>query len=94
MRIQTYTQQPSERIRYEFSADKWLATGETLVQVETQVDGGLQIDSVAIEPLTARRYSFMVSGGTDGQEYEVTARCTTSIGQIREFEMTVQVEDI
>lgn len=88
MRLGKFKQAPLEKRRYFVDYSEWLDEGETLVTPLT-----FSILNVTTPPLTVTDSSistdslgvvFFVSGGLDGQQYQVDLIVNTSAGQIKE----------
>lgn len=86
-RLGKVTKYTHERKRYTVAYDEWVDTGETVALVEFSVTGDdanpVAVDAHAIseDGLTV---AFFVSGGDDGETYEVLITATTSGGQTKE----------
>ena len=75
-----------ERKRYAIDWSDWLDVGEGVSSVTFTVsnntaDSPLVIDDVAVLP-TALGVQYYVSGGVNGEQYEVVVTMTTNQGQI------------
>lgn len=96
-----FTQSPTEKRRYMIDATLDLNSGEILSGVSYSIispTGGditlLHITSISIVPNAAGSNVyclFFVDGGVDGQQYEVDFLLTTSIGQILECVVQINV---
>lgn len=103
MRIGRYTlagrvvQQPGERIRRLVKYDRWLEAGERITNVAVAIDNTettpLVVDGIVIGP-DSDRFAYYTSGGEDGEDYTVTFTITTSVGQTREDELLIGVQEI
>ena len=85
--------QPAEKKLERLSYDGWLYSGETLADIQLFVDPtgdaeDLVADEATVEGSMAQ---LMLSKGIDGEDYTVTIRVTTSLGQIKEDELMVRV---
>lgn len=85
-----FTQTPTENKRYLLDYTLFLSAGETIVSVTPQViplgqpplgSPPLVVSNLTVGPGGLQAIYF-VSGGVDGQAYEVQFAATTSIGQI------------
>lgn len=103
MRIGQYTkkgrmvQQPGENLRRLINYTRWMETGEFITEVETEVDNvtspAFVISNVVIDP-DGQKIAYYASGGVDGEDYTVTFRVTTSVGQTREDEILFGVREV
>jgi hypothetical protein len=90
----TYRQSPDERKRYSIDYSEWLATSETLTNVDlTPNDAALIIDGNTLTN-SSTAVTFFVSGGVDGAEYLVEALATTSDGQLKEDTIKFKLKDL
>lgn len=94
MRLAKFGKEPGERKRYVLDYSEWLETSETITNVAFAVtpSGALEVDSYSIGS-PATDVAFFVSGGVDGVTYSVEAVITTSVGQIREDQITYAVKE-
>lgn len=94
MRLAKFLKEPGERKRYVLDYSEWLEDSETITGVSFSVtpSGSLVVDSYSIGS-PATDVAFFVSSGTDGVSYTVEAQITTSVGQIREDQITYAVKE-
>ena len=84
MRLGRFTKTPVERKRYAIDYSQWLDTGETVSSfVFTTTPSDLVVNAGSLDT-TSTILTYFVSGGTDGQQYALDVRITTSGGQIKE----------
>lgn len=88
MRLGKFKQAPLENRRYFVDYSDWLDVGETLtappvLSVVETTSPPLTISSDAISS-DSLGVVFYVSGGLDGEEYQVDLVVTTSLGQVKE----------
>lgn len=87
MPLKKYVKAASERKRYSINYSDWLDIGETLTNVVFTIPTNnpstpLVVDDVAVTP-DSLGVQYYVSGGADGEQYEVVATATTSGTQIK-----------
>ena len=87
MPLKKYVKATNERKRYSIDYSDWLDVGELLTGVvftipTNNVTTPLVIDDIAITP-DGLGVQYYVSGGVDGEQYEVVATATTSGMQIK-----------
>lgn len=86
---------PSALLDYEMDWSAWLAEGETIVSsplpVVSSSAPALTVGTVSVSGGTKVR--FRIGGGVAGQNYTVTVRITTSIGQIDERSVLYRVRE-
>lgn len=70
--------------------EEWLGVGETISASTWTADAGITIESSSNTTTTT---SVLVSGGTDGIQYKVTNRITTSLGQTEDQYLLVSVKN-
>lgn len=86
MRLGKFVKTPDEVKRYTIEYSDWLDTGEycsSIVLTKLSGTGVLTLSTNAVGN-SATSVSFFVSGGVDGQDYEVSARMTTTANQVKE----------
>ena len=97
MKLGRFNKDPIERKRYTVDYSNWADEGETLLDVsftvEPDVVGGVSVDAFSILA-GAASVGLFVSGGLDRETYKVKILVTTSIGQVREDEITFAVRDL
>lgn len=97
MPLKKYVKAASERKRYSITYHEWLDTGELLSNVVFTVPVNnpttpLVVDDVAISP-DGLYVQYYVSGGADGEQYEVVATATTTGAQIKVDELLFVVRE-
>lgn len=97
MRLARYKQQPRENKRYCIGYTSWLATAETLTNLQVIVSPTtspvLAITDAVIDP-DGKNVIFFAGGGVDGTEYTVEILATTSEGQVKEDEVLFAIEEV
>lgn len=98
--IATETQSPNEELRYLLDYTLDLNTGESLVSVVPTVTSQseptplLVVDNVALAPAVGGQVSmatFFASVGTVGVSYEVSFLATTTLGQVIESVVRINI---
>ena len=100
--LDRFHKQPDEIKKYQVTYAEWLADGETVTNVDTEVsvvnpaasDVGeptLTIGTTSIPGGTV--FQYYVSSGTDGKTYKVTFKASTSDAQLVEGEIEFKVSD-
>ena len=98
MILARYEKQPLEVKDYDVSYVPWLlAMSDTLSALTTSVvclttptNTTLEVDSTTV---TDDAVKVWISGGTDGEQYKVTLRVTTTGGRVDESELIFRVRD-
>jgi hypothetical protein len=90
--IRTFRKDPDATLDYGFDweADDWLSSGETITDSVWTVQTGLTKDS---ESNTETTTTVWLSGGTAGEVYTVANQITTSAGRIDERTFGIVVEN-
>ena len=100
--IDKFIKQPNEVKKHQIDYSDWLATGETLSSVTTNVEivnaasGDVGEPTMTIStPLVVDDvyFQYYVNGGTDGKTYKVTFLADTSDSQTVESEIEFKVND-
>lgn len=99
--LDRFKKQPDEIKRYQIDYSEWLATGETLTSVDTDVivmnpasgDVGEPTLSIGSTQILGDFFVYYVSAGTDGKRYKVTFQANTSDAQLVESEIEFKVTD-
>jgi hypothetical protein len=87
---------PNALLDYKVDWSEWLVDGDTLTGDEWEIATTLsdtdtfEIESHAHDTTSATAW---ISGGTPGEEYDVTCRITTAHGRIDDRTFTLVVED-
>lgn len=96
MKLAKYVKQSTERKRYVVDYTDWLDTGETLTLASLAVSPAttppLVVDASAIGT-DNKTVVYFVNGGLDGRTYTITLTATTSVGQVKEDEITFSIRD-
>jgi len=97
MPLKKYVKATNERKRYSIDYSDWLDVGELLSGVvfsvpTNNVTTPLVIDDIAITP-DGLGVQYYVSGGVDGEQYEVLATATTSGAQIKVDDLLFTVRE-
>lgn len=97
MRLAKFSKTPDERKRYTVDYTDWLETSETVASatyaVREATTPALVVDAQSILSGN-KKVSFYVSGGDDGETYNVEVKITTSTGQVKEDVVIFAVRDI
>jgi hypothetical protein len=96
MRLAKFKQAPLENKRYAIDYSQWLDSNETLVGTQLNVRGVTTPPLVASTATIAEAGTtvvFFVSGGLDGEEYQIDILATSSSGQIKEDSVLYIIED-
>ena len=84
MKLGRFNKTPVERKRYAIDYSQWLDTGETVSSFTLAASPtGMTVDGSSLDT-TNTILTYFMSGGTDGQQYTLDVRITTSGGQIKE----------
>lgn len=90
MKLGSFATSPVNRIRFEIDYSEWLVSPEILSACEFFSDPeGLTLDSAAVVDGTSA--VFFVSGGTDGESYNLITVVATDGGQLRQDYIVVSV---
>jgi hypothetical protein len=88
MRLGKFKQAPLEKRRYFVDYSDWLDTGETIPSPATLNVVEATVPPLVVDGITLSTGNtgvvFYVSGGLDGEEYQVDIITTTSAGQVKE----------
>lgn len=77
---------PSSKVDYGCDWSNWLSTGETITASVWVLDGLVEEVSTNTDSAT----QVLVSGGTDGTQYTLVNRVTTSLGRIEDRSMLIE----
>lgn len=99
MILDTYEQQPGEKLDYDIDFSEWLAPGDSIVSVtssiETGPDSALTIDSpVPTVFPNGKMIKQWVSDGTNGVTYVVNFMATMNSGAVKEVELKFKIKEI
>lgn len=83
----TFTKDPDAVLDYTRSWADWLADGETISTSTWIAESGITIDSDTNDTTTA---TVWLSGGTAGEDYELTNRITTSASRTDDRTFRIQ----
>lgn len=86
-----FTKSPEATLDYKFDWSRWLPTGDTIATSSMTADTGLTVASDTHDTSTA---TVWLSGGTDGQNYDVVNEITTAGGRTDERTMVIQVRTL
>lgn len=97
MPLKKYVKATNERKRYSIDYSDWLDVGELLTDVAftiptNNITTPLVVDDIAITP-DGLGVQYYVSGGVDGEQYEVLATATTSGAQIKADDLLFTVRE-
>lgn len=83
---------PNDILDYRVNWSKWLSpTDDTLLLSDWIVPEGIEMDSESSDTTTA---TIWLSGGTAGEDYQLTNRITTAQGRQRDRTITIRVRDL
>ena len=86
MRLQKFRKGPADRKRYVIDYADWLNEDELLTGI--QMTGNVPIDNFYVDGYLVdtggKQVIFYVSGGFSGSSYDVYAKVTTSLQQVKE----------
>jgi hypothetical protein len=95
MRLGKFKQAPLETRRYFVDYSEWLDTGEILIAplVVNVVETTTPPLVISSEVISSDNLGvvFYVSGGLDGEQYQVDVIVTTSLGQVKEDNFTYNI---
>jgi len=90
----TFTKDPDAVLDYtrdwKATSDPWLADAETISTSTWVVPSGITEDSSTNDDTTT---TIWLSGGTDGTDYEITNRITTSASRTDDRTFRIQVRE-
>jgi hypothetical protein len=95
MKLATYYKSPAEVKRYRVDYSSWLDTGETVTARTLTVTpaGELLVDGSSITD-AGMSVTYFVSGGDNGQTYNINIQVQTSGGQTKEDDVYFKVRDV
>lgn len=86
-----FTKQPVEVQDYDISFTEYLASqSDTAVSHTATAEAGI---SILASNLTGGVVKVFVSGGTDGNQYKVSATVTTAGGRVKQGDIIVKVKE-
>lgn len=99
-KITTYEKQPDETRLFNFDFKPKMETGETILSVDSTVTDPAGI-TFGTTTINAQNVEILVSGGTGAisteieyNTYKLTVIVTTSLGQILELDVLLNIKDI
>lgn len=89
----TKQKSPADVLDYDISFAAWIATGDTITTVTTEVipQGQLAVDSVQVSSPIVKTW---VSGGEDGSTYEIKVTTSTQGGRVKEESFKIRVKEV
>lgn len=102
MTLQTTEKQVAEAVILQFDFSPDMADDETISSVssivadnqdEIAASSDVTITSIAISTVSTQMVQCIVSGGTNGERYKLTAVVTTSAGQVLEADGYLRVRN-
>ena len=90
MSYRTYVKDPDATRDYVWDFAPFLAAGDTIASHVMVVDPGITLGTNSHTPSTV---TARISGGTAGLNYNVTARVTTTAGQIDDRTIVLQIRE-
>jgi hypothetical protein len=91
MLMNRYVQSPGDYTRYAINLASWLATTETISELEVVAPDDITVDNVLVLLPTSKSYQLYVGGGVSGYLYDFVILVTTSQGQVRSDEFQLMV---
>ena len=89
--LATYTQQPADRLDYDFDYTNWLFDGDTVQSaIAASTPTGLTVGTPVV---SLTKVKLWISGGTNLATYKVTVTTTTVDGRIKQDEIRIKVKD-
>ncbi len=85
-----YIQDPDARLDYKIDWSNWLDTDDWIASARASAQTGITIDTSA---QTSTVHSFFLTGGTVGEEYEVTSHIWTNGGREDDRTIIIIVEE-
>lgn len=87
-----FTKQSTETLDYDVDYTDWFDGRADAPELhEAVAETGITLDSSA---MTGKIIKILLSGGTDGEKYKITARMITNSGVVKEADFTVRIKDI
>lgn len=91
--IATFEIQPSEVLDYDVDYASWLADGDTITSVTTQVTPPDELNVVSNIIQSGQRVKVWVSDGIDGTTYKVEVTITTDDGRVKQDEVRFRCKE-
>jgi len=85
-----FRKDPDARLDYTVDWEDWLGSSDFIVSAATSVQSGLTLYT---EAFTSTVHTIWLTGGTPGQEYNVTSRIITNAGRIDDRSFTIRVSE-
>lgn len=92
MILETYEQQPADRLDYDIHYDDWLSPGDA-VDAKTVVVTVDKPDLTVFITITGNTVKVWVEGGTNKTTYKITVTVETDDGRKKQDEFIVKVKD-
>ena len=86
MLLGKFTKEPADRKRYAIDYQDWLEQPEIITNIDVQIpQGGVSffVDSIVTDELKKQVFLY-VSGGEDGETYDVIVTIDTTASQIKQ----------
>ncbi len=78
MRLNPKMKSAGDRLDYDINYERWLTSGDSLLDANVTSEEGLTIDSVGVKSPIIKIW---VSGGETGKSYDITINATTVQGR-------------
>lgn len=98
--LDTLVKNPAEDRRYDIPFSQELRTGDTIASVNSvasvkqdKVGGSSNVTIAGTVPFTDTVVQPKISGGTDQENYKITAKATTAGGDLLEVDVMLWVRD-
>lgn len=91
MALEKFDKQPNDIQDYDISYVDWLnKLGDTGASHTVTADPGITVNS---HTLNSGIVKVWLSGGTNGVNYKITAKLTTTLGRTKEAEIIIKVKE-
>lgn len=88
-----YLKDPSAKLDYSISFDKWLPEGDLIASAVWTVEAGLTLSASPAPSFTPTVATVWLEGGAANTDYTVACRITTMVGRIEERSIVIAVRD-
>jgi hypothetical protein len=93
--LEKFTKQPADIQDYDIDFGDWLAEfddSDTLASFTATAETGITLDPTATR--SANVVKVWVTGGTTGTTYKVTVTGTTTLGRVKQVEISIKVKEV
>jgi hypothetical protein len=87
---QSFTKDPDANLDYVFDWSSWLESGETITSYDITSATGL---TKGLDSELSGKVVVWLSGGTIGENYEVSCEITTSLGRTDERTIEISIQN-